>query len=204
MNKLINRLIKFKLIMMRLTSAICIAFLLLASTTHLFGQTTFTGANSNDFFDSGNWDNGLPCQSVFFFPKEGSDNTCENNAIIPIGMYAVVSADMYIENFNIFNYGTIENNAELTFSGYFGDGNFYNYGTFENNGLISGEFDGGLSGNSGTVNNIGTINVESSSLQITEPLTTYLVGPSIFFRDGIPTAEPSTIYLGVPSLTTML
>ena len=159
MNKLINRLIKFKLIMMRLTSAICIAFLLLASTTHLFGQTTFTGANSNDFFDSGNWDNGLPCQSVFFFPKEGSDNTCENNAIIPIGMYAVVSADMYIENFNIFNYGTIENNAELTFTGYFGDGNFYNYGTFENNGLTSGDFEGGLSGNSGTVNNSGTINV---------------------------------------------
>ena len=57
--------------MKNLTACLSLAVFCFLSTI-AFSQTTFTGANSNWWFDAGNWDSG--------FPNYG------NNAIIPAGL----------------------------------------------------------------------------------------------------------------------
>ena len=92
-------------------------FCLLSTTT--FSQTTFTGANSTDWADAGNWDDGLPAAG--------------NDATIPTGLTDDVTpsliVDFNLENFGVItNHGTIDNYGTIT-----------NSGTITNDGIINGD-----------------------------------------------------------------
>jgi hypothetical protein len=148
----------------------CLSLALFAST-QLFSQTTFTGSNSDDWADAGNWDNGLPAAG--------------NDATIPVGLIVVnfgyLFVDFTIDNYGsiyndgvIDNYGTIYNDGTISNYGYIGianNGAIINdiYGTITNN--VDGEIynnggtitiswfitNDGLISNDGTINNDGTI-----------------------------------------------
>ena len=116
--------------MKKLIVSLSLAVLCL-STSVVFSQTTFTGANSNVWAEAGNWDNGLPAAG--------------NNATIPAGLIVV-------------NFGTINNEGGITNNGLINNNNYgtiENYGGIENGGRI---FNGGDFSNIGTIfNNNGTI-----------------------------------------------
>ena len=107
--------------MKRILTLIVCAIALCGDMT-ICGQTTFTGANSNEFNDPGNWDNGLP-----------NDN---NAGIIPSGL-VVVNNGVLDNDFNYFSsiaiYGTFVNNGSILPS----TGDLYNHGAVVNKGHLT-------------------------------------------------------------------
>ncbi len=107
--------------MKRILTLIVCAIALCGDLT-VCGQTTFTGANSNEFNDPGNWDNGLP-----------NDN---NAGIIPSGL-VVVNNGVLDNDFNYFSsiaiYGTFVNNGSILPS----TGDLYNHGAVVNKGHLT-------------------------------------------------------------------
>ncbi|MFK7755859.1 MAG: hypothetical protein AB8B53_02880 [Flavobacteriales bacterium] len=110
----------------------CLLIFLLTSS-FLFSQTTFTGANSTDWSDPGNWDNGLP--------------NVGNDATIPIGLTASLDVDLSF-NFNLTNNGTFENSMFLLNNSIIENlGTIDNTGTIINDGIIyncEGTYNGSL------------------------------------------------------------
>ena len=106
--------------MKRILTLIVCAIALCGDLT-VCGQTTFTGANSNEFNDPGNWDNGLPND--------------DNAGIIPSGL-VVVNNGVLDNDFNYFSsiaiYGTFVNNGSiLPYTG-----SLYNHGAVVNKGHL--------------------------------------------------------------------
>ena len=111
--------------------------------TSAYSQTTFTGAISNDWADTGNWSNGLPAEGNDATIPEGL--TVENSGVVEIfGPGGIVTPSTTISNYGtIINLATIENNGNIY---NFNEGVISNEGTIENDGNISN--DGGAIHNS--------------------------------------------------------
>ena len=83
--------------MKRLVAFLSLVALCLLSTEAL-SQTTFTGALGQDWFEPGNWDNGIPAIG--------------NDATIPDGLTVVNDSSLWI-GFVINNNGIIDNNGVI-------------------------------------------------------------------------------------------
>ncbi len=143
--------------MKNLIALISLAACCLFSTT-TFSQTTFTGANSTDWADAGNWDNGLPAPG--------------NDATIPNGLTVSIESDVDFD-FDVNNFGTIEHT-------YIGYGFITNYGTIENYGTINiGWYFWNINGSTINNNNGGTINITEVLGQINETELTVFAGATI-------------------------
>jgi hypothetical protein len=150
------------------------------TSTQVFSQTTFTGANSTDWADPGNWDNGLP--------------TNENDATIPTGFIVELDdADPLWADFNINNNGTLNILGTIMIAL-----TLNNFGVLNNHGfvelaLISGEFNnyGVMTNNNGSgiwiisdfhnfgaMDNFGIIDVSNYGYFVNEE-------PGIIFNYGL-------------------
>ena len=131
-------------------------FCLLSSTA--FSQTTFTGANSTDWADAGNWDNGLPAPG--------------NDATIPNGLTVSIGSQVVDFDFDVNNFGTIEH---TNMSGF-----ITNYGTIENYGTINiGWYFSNINGSTINNNNGGTINITEVLGQYNETELQVFAGATI-------------------------
>jgi hypothetical protein len=132
--------------MKKLIISLSLAVLYLSSST-AFSQTTFTGSNSTNWADTGNWDNGLPAAG--------------NDATIPAGLTAENFNGPFNVYWSIHNNGTINNNGVIRIYGGIitnhgiinNYSSLYNYSSFQGFGHII---------NSGTINNHSAINNQST------------------------------------------